>query len=149
MKRKLIYTCLFISFAFLARSQQASPPTTVHFPPAVVLANGDSVLHRVDVEAAFVGGPEAWRAYLIKNLDVTVPKKNKAPAGIHQIMVRFIVSKTGRVSGIEAETNKGYGMEKEVVRIIKKGPKWKPAMLDGKLVNSYRRQPVAFIVFGK
>ena len=150
MPRKLISTCLFISFAFFAKSQQVSPPpATVYFPPSVMLANGDSVLYRVDEEAAFPGGHQAWRAYLTKNLDITVPKKNRAPAGIHHIMVRFIVSKTGKVSGIEAETSIGYGMEKEVVRIIKHGPKWKPATLHGRVVNSFRRQPVAFMVFGK
>jgi protein TonB len=40
-------------------------------------------------------------------------------------------------------------MEEEVVRIIKKGPKWKPAVQNGKLVNAYRRQPVTFVVSGK
>lgn len=149
MTRTLISLCLFTSFALVAKSQELSPPATVYFPPPVILSNGDSVLHRVDVEAAFRGGSKAWRAYLLKNLDVTVPVKNRAPAGIYHIMVRFIVSRNGKVSGIEAETNKGYGMEKEVVRIIKKGPKWKPAILDGKAVNSYRRQPVSFMVFGK
>jgi len=28
--------------------------------------------------------------------------------------------------------------------VIKKGPKWKPAVLNGKTVNAYRRQPVTF-----
>jgi len=40
-------------------------------------------------------------------------------------------------------------MEKEVMRIIKKGPKWQPAMQDGKPLNAYRRQPVTFMVSEK
>ena len=37
-------------------------------------------------------------------------------------------------------------MEEEVMRIIKKGPKWIPAMQNGRPVNAYRRQPVTFMV---
>jgi len=33
----------------------------------------------------------------------------------------------GNINNIVANTNFGYGMEKEVIRIIKKGPKWTPA----------------------
>ncbi len=47
---------------------------------------------------------------------------------------------------MKAETSFGYGMEEEVIRIIKKGPKWTPASVNGKHVNAYRRQPVTFAV---
>ena len=43
-------------------------------------------------------------------------------------------------------TNWGYGMENEVVRIIKNGPAWVPAVQDGKQVQAYRKQPITFVV---
>lgn len=149
MTRKLIPVCLLLLISLIAKSQQVSPPATVHFPAPVMLPGGDSVLSRVEVEAAFIGGPDAWRAYLIKNLDVSVPVKKGAPAGIYHTIVRFMVSKNGTVSGVKTETNQGYGMEKEAVRTIKSGPKWQPATQDGKAVNAYRWQPVSFRVDGK
>jgi hypothetical protein len=44
-----------------------------------------------------------------------------------------------------ALTNNGYGMEGEVIRMIKNSPQWQPASLNGRLVKAYRKQPVTFI----
>jgi len=60
--------------------------------------------------------------------------------------IGFIVSKDGSISDVVAETKFGYGMEAEAVKIIKKGPKWTPALQNGRNVNAYRRQPITFIV---
>jgi periplasmic protein TonB len=32
------------------------------------------------------------------------------------------------------------------MRVIRKGPKWTPAIQNGKIVKAYRRQPITFIV---
>jgi hypothetical protein len=37
-------------------------------------------------------------------------------------------------------------MEDEVLRVITKGPKWNPAIQDGRAVKAYRKQPVTFMV---
>ena len=86
--------------------------------------------------------------FLQKNLKPRVPIKNKAPNANYQVIVQFIVSKDGTISDIKAETSLGYGMEEEVIRVIKKCPKWTPAMQNGKPVNAYRRQPITFAVSG-
>ncbi len=101
---------------------------------------------RVEVESEFPGGKDGWKQYLVKNLKSSVPVKNNAPIGVYQVVVRFIVSKEGKISDVSAETNHGYGMEEEVVRILKKGPDWLPAQQNGRKVNAYRRQPVTFVV---
>lgn len=61
-------------------------------------------------------------------------------------MVKFIVSKDGSISDVQAETNFGYGMEKEAIKVIQKGPKWTPALQNGRHVNAFRRQPITFVV---
>jgi protein TonB len=104
---------------------------------------------RVEIEAEFPGGLEGWKTYLMTNLNANVPVRKNAPSGTYRVIVRFIVSKDGNISGISSETHHGYGMEEEVIRIIQKGPKWKPAVQGGKLVNAYRRHPVTFLVSGK
>jgi periplasmic protein TonB len=81
-----------------------------------------------------------------KNLNPNVPADNKARRGRYMVVVRFIVAKDGSISEVVAETNHGYGMEKEVVRVIKIGPKWTPAMQNGNVVKAYRRQPITFLV---
>ena len=104
------------------------------------------VYEKVEQEATFPGGVDAWQKYLQENLKADVPVKKGAPAGRYMVLVRFILSKNGKVTDIKAETNYGYGMEKEVIRIISKGPKWLPALQNGKTINAYPRQPITFLV---
>jgi protein TonB len=106
----------------------------------------EKVFTKVEIEAGFPGGTNEWVNYLRRNLDANIPVKKKAPAGTYQVIVRFQVSRDGKVKDVMAETAHGYGMEKEVIRIIKKGPKWLPAQQGGRTVSAYRRQPVTFVV---
>jgi len=106
----------------------------------------DKVFTKVENEAEFPGGDGAWRRYLEKNLDPNTPVDNGAPEGTYQVIVQFIVSKDGTISDVKALTNHGYGMEAEAMKIIKKGPKWTPALQNGRNVNAYRKQPITFVV---
>jgi protein TonB len=106
----------------------------------------NKIFNKVEVEASFPGGESAWRRYLQNNLDANTPVDNGASEGTYQVIVRFIVSKDGSISDVVAETSFGHGMEAEAVKIIKKGPKWTPALQNGRNVNAYRRQPITFVV---
>ncbi len=108
--------------------------------------NHDVKFERVEEEAEFPGGIREWSKFLQKNLNASVPSDNKARKGKYTVVIRFIVDKDGEISDIVAETNHGYGMEKEVMRVIAQGPKWIPAMQNGSVVKAYRRQPVTFLV---
>jgi protein TonB len=108
--------------------------------------DANKVFTKVENEAEFPGGDGAWRRYLEKNLNANTPVDNGAPAGTYQVVVQFIVSKDGAISDVQALTNHGYGMEQEAVKIIKKGPNWKPALQNGRNVNAYRKQPITFVV---
>lgn len=109
-------------------------------------AGSKFTFYKVEQESEFPGGNYAWSDYLQSNLNADVPVKKNAPKGTYMVIIAFIVSSTGAISDLRAETKYGYGMEEEVIRVIKKGPKWQPGMQDGRPVNSYRRQPVTFVV---
>ncbi len=106
----------------------------------------DKIFTKVENEAEFPGGDAAWRRYLEKNLDPNAPVENGAPEGTYKVTVQFIVSKDGSISDVKALTSHGYGMEAEAIKIIKKGPKWTPALQNGRNVNAYRSQPITFVV---
>lgn len=133
--KKIITLCVVLMICFAANAQNR-----------IIDSATGAVFERVEVEAEFTGGATGWIKYMTKYLNPNVPIKNNAPIGQYQVIVRFIVSKTGAISDIVAETNHGFGMEQEVVRIIQKGPDWIPAQQNGKPVNAYRRQPVTFVV---
>lgn len=109
-------------------------------------AVSDSVFRKVEIEAQFAGGDYAWRRYLERSLNPEVPIDNHAPSGTYTVVVQFIVDRDGNMYDIKALTNHGYGMEEEVINVIKKGPKWLPASQGGKPVKAYRKQPVTFLV---
>ena len=106
----------------------------------------DSVFTREEKEATFPGGEKGWRTYLERNLNPDVPVNRKAPPRTYNVRVQFIVQKDGSITDITAETSYGFGMEEEVIRVIKKGPRWIPAVQYGRKVKAYRIQPVTFVV---
>src|SRR5215470_9084886 len=78
----------------------------------------NKIFEKVEVEAQFPGGDAAWRKFLERNLRGDVASENGAPAGVYMVLIQFIVDKEGNVSDIKPLTNWGYGMEKEVLRLI-------------------------------
>jgi hypothetical protein len=90
----------------------------------------------------------AFKKHLEKTLKADVGVINGVKYGIYQVIIKFIVNIDGTISDIVAETNHGYGMEAEGIRVIQKSPKWKPASMFGKLIKAYRRQPITFYYSG-
>jgi hypothetical protein len=107
---------------------------------------GKKIFDKTEVAASFPGGKAGWRQYLQQNLNPNVPVSRGASSGAYTVFVQFIVDEDGNVSNIKPLTKQGYGMEEEVVNLIKKGPKWVPAMQNGKKVTSYVKQPVTFVI---
>jgi predicted ATPase/SAM-dependent methyltransferase len=94
-----------------------------------------------EIEASFDGD---WKEFLISELDINIGEKNNAPKGSNTVIVNFIIDNDGSITEVIPETDFGYGMEEEVVRVLNKSPKWKPASQNGKTVKAFRRQPVTF-----
>jgi periplasmic protein TonB len=106
----------------------------------------DIVFEKAEIEAEFPGGESAWRSYLEQNLNANTPVDHGAPAGSYTVWIQFIVGKDGKLSDLKMLTHHGYGMETEVMRILRKSPPWSPAQLNGRTVKAYRKQPVTFVV---
>ena len=106
----------------------------------------NKIFDKVEIEASFPGGDSKWRQYLERNANGQVATDNGAPEGTYTTVVQFVVDKEGNISDVRALTNHGYGMEEEAMRVIRKGPKWTPAIQNGRQVKAYRKQPITFQV---
>jgi protein TonB len=106
----------------------------------------NKIFTKVEVEAGFPGGESAWQNYLRKTLDTNTPMDNGAPGGKYTVIVKFVVGKDGSVSGVTCETDPGWGMCAEAIRVIKKTKNWTPAIQNGRNVHAYRRQPITWLV---
>ena len=106
----------------------------------------DIIFTTVQIAAEFPGGLPAWAKYLERNLNRDLPVENGAPPGKYTVIVSCIVSKDGTISDVVAENDPGYGTKAEAVRVITKGPKWKPAIQNGRNVIYRHKQSVTFQV---
>lgn len=103
----------------------------------------NTVFTKVEVEAQFPGGEDKWNKYvynaIMKRIDDLV---EDGQAGT--VEVQFIVDKEGNVSNVEALNMKGSVLARVATDAIKKGPKWIPAIQNGRQVKAWRRQKVTF-----
>lgn len=113
--------------------------------PKVVAEDEDKVFTKVEIEASFPGGDGGWARYVKKAIEANIDELTDAGES-GTCRVRFIVSKDGSVSNVEALTMKGSKLAEIAVNAIRKGPKWTPAQQNGRFVNAYREQPVTFTI---
>jgi protein TonB len=114
----------------------------------------DVVFKTIQIEAEFPGGLAGWRKYLEENLNTRLGGKYiKIPKGETEaratVTVDFLVDKKGNIFDVSADSLSIATVHKkivaEAVRVIKEGPKWKPAMQDGKYVLYRQRQAITFV----
>ncbi len=106
----------------------------------------DKEFTSVQVEAKFPGGQAAWTKFLERNLNNQTPADNGAAPGNYTVTVSFLVDKEGNISQVQALTDPGYGCAQEAVRVIQKGPKWQPAIQNGRKVIYRQKQNITFQV---
>lgn len=119
-----------------------NPPITDN--SGVVEAPDDNqIFTKVEVEAQFPGGEEKWNKYvynaIMRSIDDLV---DDGQAGT--VEVQFIVDKEGNVSSVEAMNMKGSVLARVATDAIKRGPKWVPAIQNGRQVRAWRRQKITF-----
>ncbi|MCW3073522.1 MAG: hypothetical protein JWP69_591 [Flaviaesturariibacter sp.] len=89
----------------------------------------------------FPGGQAAWISFLNRHLQV--PEDLEA-GDRKSVSVRFWVSEDGSVTAFEVLKSGGKAFDNEVIRVLKKMPKWKPAIQNGHPVATGFTQPVTF-----
>jgi protein TonB len=113
----------------------------------------DRVFQKVEIDAEFPGGTGAWTKYVSREIERNSDEiMEDGKSGT--VVVLFIVDKEGAVSEVRALpcgeagvpncVGPGSKLAEVAVAAVKKGPKWKPAIQNGKSVKAYRRQPVTY-----
>ncbi len=102
----------------------------------------DSIFTIVEEHAEFPGGYAAMNKFIMRNLIWPIEYCEHGCYG--SIFVKFTVSTTGHIKDIYVlkGINGCPAFDNEVIRVIKLMPQWKPACLDGKIVNCYFTIPI-------
>jgi periplasmic protein TonB len=103
----------------------------------------NKVFTKVEIEASFPGGDAKWNEYVRQTIMSHMDElQEEGKSGTCE--VQFIVDKEGIVSDVEALSMQGSKLSEIAVNAIRRGPKWKPAMQNGRQVKAFRRQKITF-----
>lgn len=100
----------------------------------------EMIFTRVERDASFRGGPNAWPKYISKVLTKHMDEFGEEDYGTCE--VRFIIDKRGNVHDVKAITMVGTKLAEVAEDAIRNGPKWIPAQQNGNFVNVYKKIPV-------
>ena len=100
----------------------------------------DRVFTKVENEASFPGGQQAWVKYITTKIQAAQASITEKDFGT--CLVKFIVNTDGTITNVEATTMKKTKLAEISIDAIRNGPKWIPATQNGNTVAAYRLQPV-------
>lgn len=103
-----------------------------------------SGITKIEVESEFPGGASGWLQYLNKHLRYPDNALNYRIQG--QVVIGFIVDTEGHIpeSSVYVDKSVEYSLDEEALRMILNSPAWTPASRNGRLVKSYKKQPINF-----
>jgi protein TonB len=95
-----------------------------------------------DKQPQFPGGIQAWLAFLNNNL--------RSPEELESgekrtVVIHFHVAEDGSITNFIVVQSAGSAFDNEVISVLKKMPKWTPAMQAGQPVSVSFTQPVSFV----
>lgn len=93
------------------------------------------------IEPEFSGGDSAWQRFVTRLLVYPPEAKRKKIQGI--VTVQFIVDKEGYVADVEAISGPEE-LRQSAVSVVKKSPKWCPAIQRGRIVAGGKKVEIAF-----
>lgn len=105
----------------------------------------DSVYIDVEVPASFKGGDlQSFRKWIQSHMDYPDVASRKGIQG--KIYVQFVVNLEGEVVDVKIMRGLDPLLDNEALRVIKSSPKWKPAMIGGKIVKQQFTIPLSFVL---
>ena len=93
----------------------------------------NDVYNMVDQSAKFQDGYNSIIKFVQENIKFPAEAKENNVHG--KLMLSVEIKKDGSLSNITVKKGLGYGLDEEIVRIIKMMPKWQPAQHKGKTVR--------------
>ncbi len=102
----------------------------------------NKVFDVVEEQPSFPGGQGALMQWLRDNIKYPVIAAENGIEG--RVIVQFVVSKTGSISGVTVVRGVDPSLDKEAVRVVSSMPNWTPGKQNGTTVNVRYTLPVTF-----
>ncbi len=96
----------------------------------------------VEVMPSYPGGMDALRKFLERNLE---NPRDMEEGEVANVKVKFVVEYNGKLQSFVTVQDGGDEFNREVMRVLKKMPKWVPGKAKGQNVSVFYTIPVKFI----
>jgi periplasmic protein TonB len=96
----------------------------------------------IEEQPEFPGGAAAWKNFLSRYLQVPASLNG---GELKIVKINFTVDVDGTVTGFNVIQSAGREFDNEVIRVLRKMPRWKPARQNGRAVAVPFTQPVTFV----
>ena len=105
----------------------------------VKIVEDNTVYNAVEVRPDFPGGIQKFYDFVSKNY--RAPEEDIKG----KVFVQFVVEKDGSLTDIKVMRDLGYGTGAEAIRVLKKSPKWKPGIQNGRPVRVLYSLPISIV----
>ncbi|MCD8739966.1 energy transducer TonB [Mucilaginibacter roseus] len=132
--KKTLFTVLFAAFSLVLKAQDA---------PERLDSLGRELEEQPQVEAEQQDVLPMYPGGLIQLFKFI--EKHKRYRGVHGLVeVSFVIEKDGSTNEFRAVKSLSEDADQEAIRVLRKMPKWKPAMQNGEPVRFAFTMPVRF-----
>ena len=109
----------------------------------VTIDSTSQIFTKVELDASFPGGEQAWKKYLKKAIKPHMKELRRA-GDEGTCRVQFLIDTSGSIMDVHALTLKGTTLATVVIEAIRNAPKWEPLKSNGRLKKSYMLQTISF-----
>lgn len=103
------------------------------------IVEDNTVYNAVEVKPDFPGGLQKFYDFVGKNY--RAPEEDIRG----KVYVQFVVEKDGSLTDIKVMRDIGYGTGAEAIRVLKKSPRWKPGIQNGRAVRVLYSLPISIV----
>jgi len=129
---KLLSLFVFVCFSLMSSAQTLDSNKI----------NGNTIFVYTEEIPQFPGGEQAQMRFMSENIRYPEFERDSGIQGL--VVASFIIEKDGRITDIKILKGVTPDIDKELIRVLKKMPRWSPGKQKGKAVRVRINLPVRF-----
>ena len=108
----------------------------------IAVVEEEEVIEFPDVEAEFIGGPQAFGKYIQTNIQYPSTSIEMNEQG--KVYLSFVVEADGSITNVAVERGVSPDLDREAKRVVRSMPNWIPGETKGKKSRTRCRLPINF-----
>lgn len=132
-----VFTSLVTSASFGQSKTETKEAEATTISTVVSQDDPNAIFTVVETNPEFPGGHEAFTKFVYDNFKAYIKVDIDT-----SVLTSFIVEKDGTLTDIKITRDPGFRIGKEILKILKKSPKWKPGLIEGNPVRTLYTLPI-------